>query len=71
MMLMMLMMMKEKKDHYYNGWWWKEKEKHNEWIVTLQQVLCTGKEKPIKGGLEVQKMPHEGNNYIYFERSIN
>ncbi len=36
-----------------------------------QQVLCTGKEKPIKGRLEVQKMPHKGNNYIYFERSIN
>lgn len=36
-----------------------------------KQVLCTGKEKTNKIRLEVQKMPHEGNNYIYFGRSIN
>lgn len=67
---MMLMMMKEKKKTIMMV----DDEKKKRSIMNryvCKQVLCTGKEKPIKGGLEVQKMPHEGNNYIYFERSIN
>jgi hypothetical protein len=37
----------------------KRKEKHNESLLCYNKVLCTGKEKQIKGSLEVQKMLHE------------